>query len=143
MKRLIAMPVLALLISCQVSPGKIDYGEQSCHFCRMTIVDRQHAAQFVNDKGKTYNFDATECLINYLSGVDEEDVGLLLVSDYNLPESLIEAESATFIISEEMPSPMGANLSALSTKAEAEEILQNKKGKIYNWNELLQYFKEL
>ncbi len=143
MKRLIAIPVLALLISCQVSPGKIDYGEQSCHFCRMTIVDRQHAAQFVNDKGKTYNFDATECLINYLSGVDEEDVGLLLVSDYNLPESLIEAESATFIISEEMPSPMGANLSALSTKAEAEEILQNKKGKIYNWNELLQYFKEL
>jgi len=143
MKRLIAIPVLALLISCQVSPGKIDYGEQSCHFCRMTIVDRQHAAQFVNDKGKTYNFDATECLINYLSGVDEEDVGLLLVSDYNLPESLIEAELATFIISEEMPSPMGANLSALSTKAEAEEILQNKKGKIYNWNELLQYFKEL
>lgn len=143
MKRLIAIPILALLISCQVSPGKIDYGEQSCHFCRMTIVDRQHAAQFVNDKGKTYNFDATECLINYLSGVDEEDVGLLLVSDYNLPESLIEAELATFIISEEMPSPMGANLSALSTKAEAEEILQNKKGKIYNWNELLQYFKEL
>ena len=138
MKRLIAIPILALLISCQVSPGKIDYGEQSCHFCRMTIVDRQHAAQFVNDKGKTYNFDATECLINYLSGVDEEDVGLLLVSDYNLPESLIEAELATFIISEEMPSPMGANLSALSTKAEAEEILQNKKGKIYNWNELLQ-----
>ncbi len=143
MKRFIAIPILALLISCQVSPGKIDYGEQSCHFCRMTIVDRQHAAQFVNNKGKTYNFDATECLINYLSGVDEEDVGLLLVSDYNLPESLIEAELATFIISEEMPSPMGANLSALSTKAEAEEILQNKKGKIYNWNELLQYFKEL
>jgi len=143
MKRFIAIPILALLISCQVSPGKIDYGEQSCHFCRMTIVDRQHAAQFVNDKGKTYNFDATECLINYLSGVDEEDVGLLLVSDYNLPESLIEAELATFIISEEMPSPMGANLSALSTKAEAEEILQHKKGKIYNWNELLQYFKEL
>ncbi|KAA3625712.1 MAG: hypothetical protein DWP94_00245 [Flavobacterium sp.] len=143
MKRLIAIPILALLISCQVSPGKIDYGEQSCHFCRMTIVDRQHAAQFVNDKGKTYNFDATECLINFLNGVDKEDIGLLLVSDYKLPESLIEAESASFIISEEMPSPMGANLSALSTKAEAEAILQNKKGKIYSWNELLQYFKEL
>ncbi|AVI50978.1 hypothetical protein C5O00_07235 [Pukyongia salina] len=143
MRKFLFIPVIALLFSCQVSPGKIAYGEQSCHFCRMTIVDRQHAAQFVNDKGKTYNFDATECLINYLSGVDEEDVGLLLVSDYNLPESLIEAESATFIISEEMPSPMGANLSALSTKAEAEAILQNKKGETYSWNELLQYFKEL
>lgn len=143
MKRLFLIPILALLLSCQVGPGKIAYGEQSCHFCRMTIVDRQHAAQFVNDKGKIYNFDAAECLINFLNGVDEEDIGLLLVSDYNMPESLILAESATFIISEEIPSPMGANLSALSTKAEAEALLQNKVGKIYNWNELLEYFKHL
>jgi copper chaperone NosL len=43
----------------------------------MTIVDKQHAAQFVNDKGKTYNFDAAECLINYLNGIDEENIGML------------------------------------------------------------------
>lgn len=143
MRKFLLVPILAILVSCQVSPGKITYGEQSCHFCRMTIVDRQHAAQFVNDKGKIYNFDATECLINFLSGVDEEDIGMLLVSDYNIPESLIEAESATFIISEEMPSPMGANLSAFSTMAEAEEVLQNKEGKTYSWKELLRYFQEL
>jgi copper chaperone NosL len=143
MKKLFLIPVLALLLSCEVGPDKIAYGEQSCHFCRMTIVDKQHAAQFVNDKGKAYNFDAAECMINYLTAVEEETIGMLLVTDYNNPESLIEVESATFIISEDIPSPMGANLSAVGTSTEAEKLLQNKKGKLYNWNELLEYFKDL
>jgi copper chaperone NosL len=109
----------------------------------MTIVDKQHAAQFVNDKGKTYNFDAAECLVNYLNGVDQESIGMLLVTDYNEPESLIDATSATFIISEDMPSPMGANLSATSSKEEADGLLQNKTGQLYTWDELLVYFKEM
>lgn len=143
MKKLLLLLFLSVALSCQVGPKEIAYGEQSCHFCRMTIVDKQHAAQFVNDKGKTYNFDAAECLINFLNGVDETSVGLLLVTDYNEPESLIDAKDATFIISEEMPSPMGANLSATSTREEAQKLLQNKTGELYTWEELLVYFKEM
>ncbi len=143
MKKFLLIPVIATLLSCTIGPSKIAYGEQSCHFCRMTIVDKQHAAQLVTDKGKVFNFDAAECMINYITGVDEESIGMLLVSDFNKPESLIKAETATFIISEDMPSPMGANLSAVMSTAEAEKLLQNKEGKFYNWNELLHYFKEL
>ena len=144
MDKLIAISLIIVLFSaCTIGPKEIAYGEQACHFCRMTIVDKQHAAQLVTDKGKVFNFDATECMINYITGVDEDSIGLLLVSDYNNPESLIDAETATFIISEDMPSPMGANLSAVESSAEAEKLLQNKKGKLYNWNELLHYFKNL
>ncbi|MCW5518585.1 nitrous oxide reductase accessory protein NosL [Aureitalea sp. L0-47] len=143
MKKILIIPLCAFLLSCTLGSSKIVYGEQSCHFCRMTIVDKQHAAQFVNDKGKTYNFDAAECLVNYLNGVDEESIGMLLVTDYNEPESLIDATSATFIISEDMPSPMGANLSATSNKEEADGLLQNKTGELYTWDELLVYFKEM
>ena len=143
MKNLLLLLLLSVALSCQFGPKEIAYGEQSCHFCRMTIVDKQHAAQFVNDKGKTYNFDATECLINYLSGVDEDAIGMLLVTNYNEPESLIEASSATFIISEDLPSPMGANLTATSTREEAVALLQNKSGKLYTWDELLVYLKEM
>ena len=143
MKNLLLLLLLSVALSCQLGPKEIAYGEQSCHFCRMTIVDKQHAAQFVNDKGKTYNFDATECLINYLSGVDEDAIGMLLVTNYNEPESLIEASSATFIISEDLPSPMGANLTATATRDEAVALLQNKDGKLYTWDELLVYLKEM
>jgi copper chaperone NosL len=143
MRKFLILSLIICLLSCTVGPSKIAYGEQACHFCRMTIVDKQHAAQFVNDKGKTFNFDAAECLINYLNGVDEESIGMLLVTDYKEPESLIEASSATYIISEDMPSPMGANLSATTNKNQAETLLQNKTGKLYTWNELLTYFKEM
>lgn len=144
MNKLIAISITLIILSaCNTGPKEIAYGEQACHFCRMTIVDKQHAAQLVTDKGKVFNFDAAECMINYITGVEEETIGLLLVSDFNKPESLIDAETATFIISEDMPSPMGANLSAVESLAEAEKLLQNKKGKLYNWNELLQYFKNL
>ncbi len=139
MRIILLIPILALMLSCQVGPQKIAYGEQACHFCRMTIVDRQHAAQFINDKGKTYNFDAAECLINYLKGVDEEDIGMLLVTDYSRPETLIDATNASFIISKAIPSPMGANLSAVPAKNDAVMLLQNKEGTVYNWNELIEH----
>ncbi|MBT8276748.1 MAG: nitrous oxide reductase accessory protein NosL [Bacteroidia bacterium] len=143
MNKFLLIPLVATLLCCAIGPSKIAYGEQACHFCRMTIVDKQHAAQLITDKGKVFNFDASECMINYITGIDRENIGLLLVTDYNNPESLIEVETATFIISEDMPSPMGANLSAIGTLAEAQQLIQDKQGKLYNWNELLQYFKNL
>lgn len=143
MKKLLLIPLFFLLLACTVGPSKIAYGEQSCHFCRMTIVDKQHAAQFVNDKGKAFNFDAAECMINYLNGVDEESIGMLLVTDYKQPEVLIDATSATFVISEDIPSPMGANLSATTSRTEAEGMLSEKTGELYTWDELLAYFENL
>ena len=139
MRMFLLIPILACMLSCQVGPQKITYGEQACHFCRMTIVDRQHAAQFINDKGKTYNFDAAECLINYLKGVDEEDIGMLLVTDYSRPETLIDATNASFIISEAIPSPMGANLSAVPARNDAVMLLRDKDGAVYNWDELIEH----
>jgi len=144
MKSIISIALLTIILnSCNVSPKKIQYGEQACHFCQMTIVDKQYAAQIMTRKGKTFNFDATECMINYISGIDTKTVALFLVTDYNRPETLIDARAATFVISEDLPSPMGANLSSVLTISEAETLLKNKIGKHYNWNELLTYLNNL
>ena len=40
-----------LAISCNPREQSIDFGHVSCHFCKMTVVDERHAAQFVNTKG--------------------------------------------------------------------------------------------
>jgi len=129
-----------LFISCTIQPQKIEYGKDACHFCRMNIVDQQHAAQMVTKKGKAFKFDATECMINYLKETDTEQVGLLLVADYNNPSDLIDANLATFIISENIPSPMGEFLSAVPTKEEALSLKKTKEGDIYTWDELLIHF---
>ena len=65
LKHYIFISLLLLVFSCNVSPKPIDYGSDGCHFCKMTIVDKVHAAEIVTKKGKVYMFDATECMINF------------------------------------------------------------------------------
>ncbi|WP_338731042.1 nitrous oxide reductase accessory protein NosL [Mangrovimonas cancribranchiae] len=131
--------ILLLLFACNVAPKPINYGEDGCHFCKMTIVDKVHAAEIVTQKGKVYKFDATECMVNFMEEFDTNEIALYLSNNYLEPEALIDATQATFLISENIPSPMGAYLSAFKTKAEAESVQSNKGGTLYNWSSLQEY----
>jgi copper chaperone NosL len=132
---LIRISVLSLLFvsSCKIEPQEINYGKDGCHFCKMTIVDNQHAAELVTSKGKVFKYDAIECLINDLHKRETPEVGLLYVNDYSNPGALISAESATYLISQEVPSPMGAFLSAFENNDDAEALKSDKGGKTYTW----------
>jgi len=134
------LSVLFIFTACEVKPQNIEYGKDACHYCRMNIVDQQHAAEFVTKKGKAFKFDATECMINHLEEIDATEIELFLVADYHNPGNLIDAKTATFIISENIPSPMGEFLSAVSTKEEALTLQKAKGGTTFNWEELLVHF---
>ncbi len=140
----IYFPILVLMAlsitACNVSPKAIEYGSDGCHFCSMTIVDRLHAAQVVTKKGKTYTFDAIECMMNHLKDVDTAEVALFLVNGYNRPGELMDAKNATYLISKEIPSPMGEFLTAFDSKEEGEKAKLQRGGELYTWNELLNRF---
>ena len=142
LKHYAILMLLLLLYGCNVSPKAIDYGNDGCHFCKMTIVDKVHAAEIVTKKGKVYTFDATECMINFLDEFDASEIELYLSNNYTKPEELIDATKATFLISKNIPSPMGAYLSAFKVKSEAEKIQADKGGTLYSWEELLVHFKD-
>jgi copper chaperone NosL len=143
LKHYLIVALLLTFFSCNVSPQVIDYGSDGCHFCKMTIVDKVHAAEIVTNKGKVYKFDASECMINFLKDFeDASEVELYLTNNYTEPEVLIDATKATFLISENIPSPMGAFLSAFKRKSEANKILAEKGGTLYSWNALLVHFKD-
>ncbi len=133
--------ISGLVMGCTPKAEPIAYGSDGCHFCSMTIVDRQHAAQIVTKKGKAFKFDAVECMVNHLKDIDVASIELFLVNDYQVPGELIDAKKSTFLISKEIPSPMGEYLSAFPTRAEAENIEAENKGKLYSWEELLTKFK--
>ena len=101
----------------------------------MTIVDKRHAAQLVSDKGKIYNFDAIECMIPFMEKNDHS-FSFILVNDLQDPGSLVDAADCTFIISEEIPSPMGAYLSATSDKIKADHIIEEQGGRLFSWEEI-------
>jgi len=123
--------------SCEIKPAPINFGTDSCHFCKMTIVDQQHAAQYVTKKGKQFKFDAVECMFNDFSEKGKENIALMLVSDYARPNVMTDATSATYLISEQIKSPMGANLSSFASRADADSILKSHGGKLYTWEEML------
>lgn len=133
---------LLLILSCSVKPKAIDYGNTACHYCSMTIVDKQHAAQVVTDKGKAYNFDAIECMLNHLKEESTAPIALYLVNDYLTPGELIDAQKSAYLISEAIPSPMGAFLTALQGKKEAQALVDQQGGKIYTWEEIQEKFNQ-
>jgi copper chaperone NosL len=137
---LIILSFTALLCSCSVEPDPIEYGFDHCNFCEMTVVDKSHAAVVVSSKGKTYKFDAIECMIHFYNRSDDMKFSKFLVCDYTNPGNLITAEGSHFLISEGIPSPMGGFLSAISDKQVALDLQSEKGGELFQWDEVLTKF---
>lgn len=127
---------LLVLTSCKIEPQPIDFGNESCHFCSMTIVDKQHAAQIVTDKGKPYNYDSIECMVNDLKKEGQAEGSIFSVNDYQKPGDWIDATRAFYLLGSEIPSPMGAFLSASKTFDSAKSMQSEYQGKILTWEEL-------
>ena len=137
MKKLYFILSLTIIFtSCSIEPSKIEYGKDACHFCTMTIVEKTHAAEIVTKKGKPFKYDAIECMHNDLLERDSYEIELFLVTDYLNPTILIDAKTATYLISPAIQSPMGANLSAFATKEDAEKFVKTDADKLFNWQEI-------
>ncbi len=144
MKRFILLGIVTLLfISCEISPQKIEYGTDACHYCNMTIVDRQHASQLVTTKGKAFKYDAIECMVHDLQeNMADTEIAMHLVADFRQPGELMDATSAAYLVSEKIQSPMGENLSAFQDRATAEQAQQEFTGTVYSWDEIKQHLKK-
>jgi copper chaperone NosL len=132
--------VIILNTSCSIEPKKIEYGSDACHYCKMTIVDQQHAAEIVTKKGKAFKYDAIECMMNDIEEKDFNEIGLFLVTDYVTPEKLVDATKATYLISKHIQSPMGANLSGFEKQSKVQEFVKDDEDKVFTWEELQKYF---
>lgn len=130
--------IMVISWSCSVEPQPINYGTDACEFCKMTIVENRWAAEIVTDKGKAYKYDAIECMMNYMNrnDISSDGLALLLVDDYSKPGDLIDATKATYIISEAIPSPMGAFLSAFNNADAAKKTVAEKGGEVFDFQEL-------
>ena len=129
-----------LFFGCKIEPSQINFGQDACQSCKMTIVEPLFAAQIVTQKGKAYKFDATECMVRFAEQMGHSKIALYLTSDYKNGTGLIDATKATFLISNQLPSPMGAYLSAYSDSVDAKQLQMLKGGHLYNWAELLDKF---
>ena len=140
----IAALTAILLSACSISPEPINYGSDSCAFCKMSIVDQRFGSEIVTKKGKVYKFDAIECMVNMVKvgDIQAEDVKLYLVTHYTDPAQLTSAENSIYLQASEIKSPMGANLSAFPDKESVQPFVTGE-GNLYQWNDLISSSKNI
>src|SRR5690606_18479580 len=98
MKHILLAATLALAASsCSVGQPEINYGADECAHCRMNVVDAKFGAALQTVKGRSYVFDAPECLVPFVGHngrLVEEEVKGWYVSDFARPGTLIDATTA-------------------------------------------------
>lgn len=134
----ITIGICLLMVSCSAAPESLYYGKDTCHTCKMTLMDNKFGAEVVSKKGKIYKFDDTNCLINFLTSNELTDVDIqhLLTTDFASPGVLIDAKKAFFVKSEAIRSPMASNVAAFQNKINLESQNKSWKGVELNWSEL-------
>jgi copper chaperone NosL len=144
--RLITIIAFAsVMASCSTGPEPIAYGHDGCTYCDMTIMDHRYGTELITDKGKVFKFDSIECLVRYLKegAAEQNNVKLLLLTPFNFPETLEDANHSYILHSQGMPSPMGMFLTAFKDETTAKKFQQENGGTIYIWQELLDKFENL
>ncbi|MBE7640542.1 hypothetical protein GUB10_09390 [Salegentibacter sp. BLCTC] len=136
MKKIIYLFMLGILMACSNEPQPINYGNDNCDFCEMTIVSKAFAAQAVSQKGKQYKYDAIECMVNHQLQQDY-NMAVYLVANFEQPGVMIDVKTAGFVINDSIKSPMGGNLAAF--KKESDVVNKGGEG-IFSWEELQSNF---
>ena len=138
MKKIMLVFALILLAACSREAEPIAYGSDFCHYCKMTIVSKAHSAQLVTKKGKQLKYDAIECMLrDNLENHKDVEMALMLVADFQDPGTMINTQDATFLIHEEISSPMGENLAAIKNSSEQQDFQDPE---AYSWTELKKHF---
>ncbi|MGZ5287633.1 MAG: nitrous oxide reductase accessory protein NosL, partial [Flavisolibacter sp.] len=132
----IASLILAVgLFSCNPKPENINYGKDQCTECKMTIMDARFGGEIVSKKGKIFKFDDAHCMAAFMERRGEElkNIHKTLLVDYQTKDHWLNVDTAVFVLSSKLKSPMGSNAAAFSSKKEAEKKAEELEGKITDW----------
>ncbi len=130
---------IIFLYSCTPGVEPINFGEDQCDFCKMSIVDQRYGAEIVTSKGKVFKYDATECMINALCENQKNEATFLhsaYTVDFTNPTQLVDVQTSLFLISESLPSPMGAYISTFPDEGNVSAAKQMHGGETYDWASL-------
>jgi copper chaperone NosL len=134
--------MVILISSCSnQKPRNINIGEDICAYCKMGITDNRFSSELITSKGKVYKFDAIECLAAFYNNSDRtiKDNAKLWVHDFMKPDKWLSVNTAIFMRSEKIRSPMALNLLAVGSDSERVRIQQQFDGDQIRWKDLLIY----
>ncbi|HFB98209.1 MAG TPA: hypothetical protein ENJ62_03630 [Bryobacterales bacterium] len=130
---------LVLLASCRggrPEPVEIALNEESCSHCRMAVSEREFAAEAVAPDGRVDYFDDIGCLAAWVREHQPPPETALYVVDFETGEWLA-AESAYYVKSDQIPTPMSFGLVAFGDVERADRAAEKFRGRRLSWQQVL------
>ncbi len=122
------------------APPEIRYGEDMCVECNMIISDARFAAGYAHEvapgRFESKAFDDIGGMLVHAEKHADDVVVSWYVHDFD-SEEWLEATEATFVVSPELPTPMGYGIVAYADAAAAESRAGEVSAMIMSWDELL------
>ena len=119
--------ILFLISGCTSNqePEKIEFGKDTCHHCKMLLMDRRFGAELVTKTGKIFKFDTLECMRDFFKGSKNQlpmPIKFFVLSSNFEKDStdfpqLLDVEKAQYVIDESIRSPMGVGIFAAENKS--------------------------
>jgi copper chaperone NosL len=126
--------------SADPTPPTIHYGEDACEFCGMIVSDERFAAGYITRSGESHVFDDIgDLFMAYINKKD--DVAAFFVHDYN-NHTWLRAETAHYVSSQTLPTPMMSGLAAFGAAEQAAAIAREKNGQVLTFEEVLAQYRQ-
>ncbi|MBK8005601.1 MAG: nitrous oxide reductase accessory protein NosL [Gemmatimonadetes bacterium] len=129
-----ALLTLALAACAAGGPRPIGYGAEPCEHCHMTISDPRFAAEARTEGGRLLVFDDVGCLAAWLQGAPGARGWVVSYVDQ---ASWLPADSAVYLRTDTLRTPMASGLVALRPGAEADSVRAALGGTLLTWGEVL------
>ena len=127
-----------LLVACEPEVKAINYGQDGCSYCRMTIVEDHYGTELLTAKGKAYKFDSIECLAAFVikDEVKSQNIHGLYFTDFEDAGNLYPLREMIFVQAKKLKSPMGLNLSAYRDQKTADDVALLYFGEVMSWDQV-------
>jgi copper chaperone NosL len=119
-------------------PPEIRYGQDVCDECNMIINEPRFAAAYYTSDGEARRFDDIGDMCTYHLK-HQEEVDRFYVHDYDTEEWL-QAETATFVLSEQVYTPMAFGVVAFTERASADSFAERENGIVMSFEHLMDHF---
>jgi copper chaperone NosL len=128
--------------SAEPSPPTIYYGEDICEFCNMIINEERHAAAYITKDGQGHIFDEVgNMILGLLKNQHSFEVTAFFVHDYE-QQNWLRAETAYYVLSPKISTPMGSGLVALASSEQAKALATEVEGQLFTFEEIVAYYQE-
>lgn len=135
-----ALGVAWLFAACSggdPQPVEIVLNEEACHQCRMAVSQQEFGAEIVTVGGTVHYFDDIGCMARWTVENEPLESAGWFVTDYDT-HTWLDARTAYYVRSSQLPTPMSYGLAAFQTRAQAQSTAKRLEGELIEWTDVLE-----